>query len=225
MFRRTEQKIWSLVDDHLGFVYGCFCAFEVFMGDFLDGKRKSAESQSSTAVLLLHYRKIDELEGKADHARRKIIDAFLEGQLLPSTRKELLEITARMDKIANICQDIACKLVYENVDIPAEYRANLLEITRLTKEQYAMLKRALKILFDDFDRIIKDRSILDDIKKKESEIDTLEDDTTIAIFANEELDLAHKIQLKYFLDKLADISDLMEDIADQIQVIVVLRKV
>ena len=217
MFKKTGQKIWNLVDQHLGYVFECYCAFEKFMEDFLGGK-PACEMEDQ-------YHEIDKLEGAADDVRRRLIKAFLEGSLLPSTRKEILDIVGRMDKIANKCQDIACKLVHENVSIPQAYCANMLEITKITKEQYLMMKRALKILFDDYEQLIKNESILDDIMQKEYEVDKLEDATTIALYKDETLDLAEKNHLKYFLGHLADISDMLEDIADHIQIIVVLRKV
>jgi len=217
MFKKTGQTIWKLVDQHLNHVFECYCAFEEFMEEFMGGKPAGEMHEA--------YSKIDNLEGAADNARRNLINAFLEGKLLPSTRKEILDIVSRMDKVANKCQDIACKLVYENVSVPASYRENLLEITRITKEQYLLMKRALKVLFDDYDQLMKDGSILDDIMQKEYEVDKLEDATTIAIYKDDNLDLARKNHLKYFLGQLCDISDRLEDIADQIQIIVVLRKV
>jgi len=217
MFKKTEQRIWNLVDQHLGYVFECYCAFEKYMEEFLGGKPASE--------MATRYAEVDKFEGAADVARRNLINAFLEGKLLPSTRKELMDIVGRMDKVANKCQDIACKITYENVTIPQAYCANLLEITKITKEQYLLMKRALKILFDDYELLMKKDSVLDDIMAKEYEVDKIEDDTTIAIYKDESLGLAEKNYLKYFLGSLCDISDMLEDIADQIQIIVVLRKV
>ena len=217
MFKKTGQKIWKLVDQHLGYVFDCYCAFEAFMEELLGGK--------PAAELLEQSREIGRLEGLADVARRSLINAFLEGSLLPSTRKEILDIVGRMDKVANKCQNIAYRLVFENVAIPEPYRAGLLEITRITKEQYLTMKRALKILFDDYDQLMRPNSLLDDINRLERDVDRIEDAATIALFRDETLSLAEKTHLKYFLTALCDIADLLEDIADQIQIIVVLRKV
>ena len=218
MFKKTSQTTWNLVDQHMGFVFECYCAFEKFMEEFLASGKPAGE--------FMHlYDAVDKLEGDADVARRNIINAFLDGKLLPSTRKEILDIIARMDKIANKCQDVACKLSYQNVTLPQAYRAAFLEITKLTKEQYLMTKRALRILFDDYDRLMKDESILGDIMGKEHEVDRIEDATTMAIFRDETLDLTQRHYYKHFLTNLCDISDRLEDLADQIQVIVVLRKV
>ncbi|MCL2195295.1 MAG: DUF47 family protein [Oscillospiraceae bacterium] len=218
MFKKTSQTTWNLVDQHMRYVFECYCAFEKFMEEFLGGDKPAGE--------LMHlYEDVSKLEGDADVARRNIINAFLDGKLLPSTRKEILDIIARMDKIANKCQDIACKFVFQNVTMPAAYRANFLEITKITKEQYLLMKRALRILFDDYDRLIKDESILGDIMEKEHDVDTIEDATTLALFRDASLDLTQRHYYKHFLSQLCDISDKLEDLADQIQVIVVLRKV
>ena len=217
MFKKTGQKIWGLVDEHLGYVFESYCAFEKFMEDYLGG-RPASEMHGQ-------YQEVSRFEGLADAARRKLITAFLEGSLLPGTRKEILDIVGRMDKVANKCQDIACKLVYENVHVPRAYWASLSEITKITKEQYLLMKRALKILFDDYEPLMKSGSVLDDIMAKEHQVDKIEDAATVEIYSDGTLSLAEKNHLKYFLTQLADISDLLEDIADQIQIIVVLRKV
>ena len=218
MFKKTGKKIWDLVAQHLGYVFECYCAFEQFMQALLGEGRPVAE-------LSAEYERVDELEGLADKARRNLINAFLEGSLLPSTRKELMDITASMDRVANRCQNIACQLLYQNVCIPAQFRPGLLEITRITKEQYLVMKKTLKVLFDDYDQLIKDPSLLDAIKAKEGEVDRIEDNLTAAIFTDPSMGLAERHHLRYFLTRLCDISDLLEDIADQIQIIVVLRKV
>jgi len=215
---KTGKRIWELVDQHLGYVFECYCAFEKFMEELLAAGRPVSE-------LAEEYRRIDELEGLADKARRNLINAFLEGTLLPSTRKELMNITASMDKVANRCQNISCQMLYQNLSVPAQYRQCLLDITRITKEQYLAMKKALKVLFDDYDRLIKDPALLGAIKRKEGEVDRIEDAATIAIFSDPTLDLAQRHYIRHFLTRLCDISDLLEDIADQIQIIVVLRKV
>jgi len=218
MFKKTGKKIWDLVDQHLGFVFECYCAFEKFMEEFLAVGRPVSE-------LAGEYERIDQLEGLADKARRNLINAFLDGTLLPSTRKELMNIAASMDKVANKCQNIACQMLYQNLSVPVQHRQCLLDITRITKEQYLAMKKALKVLFDDYDQLIKDPLLLDIIKDKEGEIDKIEDAATIAIFSDPTLDLAQRHYVRHFLTRLCDISDLLEDIADQIQIIVVLRKV
>jgi len=215
---KTGKRIWELVDQHLGYVFECYCAFEKFMEELLAAGRPVSE-------LTEEYRRVDELEGLADKARRNLINAFMEGTLLPSTRKELMNITASMDKVANKCQDVSCQMLYQNVSIPAPYRQYLLDITRITKEQYLAMKKALKVLFDDYDQLIKDPALLGVIKRKEGDVDRLEDAATIAIFSDPALDLAQRHYVRHFLARLGDISDLLEDIADQIQIIVVLRKV
>ena len=85
MFKKTGPKVWNMVDQHLGYVFECYCAFEKFMEEFLDGKPASEMHEA--------YGEIDRLESAADDARRKLIHSFLkEGSLLPSTRKEILDV-------------------------------------------------------------------------------------------------------------------------------------
>lgn len=59
----------------------------------------------------------------------------------------------------------------------------------------------------------KDNSVLEELKTFENRVDEEELLLIRAIFAMD-IPLAEKIHMKYFVSKIADISDLIEDIAD-----------
>ncbi|MDP4153027.1 MAG: DUF47 family protein [Bacillota bacterium] len=215
MFKKGK-KVLELVDRHYNEVCECFNHFDTFLSLYLkNGKSEETVDQ---------YHKIDLLEHDADSTRREIVSDFLEGTLLAQTRKEILQIVESVDKIANKGQDIARQMLYENVKFPEFVESNVTEISRLTKEQISILTKVLDILFDDYDVLIRDNSLLHEIKVMESKVDTVELDAVKKLFESD-LDLAVKNHIKYFITKIADISDLVEDISDEIQVMVVFRRV
>ena len=167
---------------------------------------------------------ISMLEKEADVTRREIISAFLEGSLLAQTRKEILQIVESVDKIANKCQNLAIMMLIEKVEFPDFIKPKIKEIGRLTKEQVKTLTKTLNILFDDYDQLINAHSILEELNKLEGQIDEIEL-AAIKELYKADLKLEVKNQVKYFLSHIADISDLIEDISDNIQIMVVFRRV
>ena len=216
MFGRKARKIFDLVSQHYDYVFECFTIFENFFKEYLAGNKSDDYYEA--------HRKIGKIERLADDTRRELVKAFLEGSLLPSTRKELLQLVAMNDKIANHCQDITNQLVTENMRLPKILDEGLLEIIHITGRQFAVLSKALEMFFGNYEQLIKDSSLLREIEDLEHEVDVLESELIRDLFASE-MKLSEKRYGRYFISKIADLSDMIEDISDEIQIMVVLRKV
>ncbi|MDP4153026.1 MAG: TIGR00153 family protein [Bacillota bacterium] len=215
MFKKGK-KVIDLIDRHYNLVLGCFNSFVSFTESFF-----SSGASEKTMELC---NSVDMLEREADAARRGIVDSFLDGAMLSQTRREVLQIVEAVDKVANKCQGIAWHLIYEKVEFPDEIKPSISEILSITKEQLDKLTTALNTLFDDDDSLVGDSDVLHEIKKLESNVDEFEIRAIKTIFKSDR-QLALKNHLKEFISRIADISDIIEDISDEIQVIVVFRKV
>ena len=79
------------------------------------------------------------------------------------------------------------------------------------------------MLFSKMNALQKDSSILDEIRALETKIDVIEYRITESIFAND-TELAAKILFANIVESLCDISDIIEDIADKIQIMLIARK-
>jgi len=217
MPKRKGMHIWELVGKHFDYVMECFLIFETFVADFLAGKNFDVYNEE--------FHTICELEGAADRTRRELVDTFLEGALLPGTRSEILNIVSRTDKIANLCEDVSRQLVIEQVRLPEFLNNGLLEILTITKEQMDKLSSVLDKLFGNYEQLIYDKFILRDLDESESKVDKIEVELIKSVFASEELSLAEKTHCRFFISRIADISDMIEDISDEIQIMLVFRKV
>ena len=213
---KKGKKVLELVDRHFSEVSECFNQFERFIESFLN----SGVSEDTVDL----YHKIDLLEHDADATRREIVSNFLEGTLLAQTRKEILQLVESADKIANKLQDIARQLVYEKAEFPDWVKEDVIEIVKLTKEQIGKLLKILEFLFDDYDILIKDPTILQEIKDMEGKVDVVELRAIKKIY-DSDIQLSMKNYIKYFISKIADISDLIENISDAIQIMIVFRRV
>ena len=86
-----------------------------------------------------------------------------------------------------------------------------------------MLEKSISLLFAKFGDLLKDHSILDEIREYESRVDKIEERLYEQIYA-EDLDLANRMQMARFVELICDVSDIIEDIADKIQIMLITSK-
>jgi len=215
MFGKSARKVWDLVSKHHEYVFECFENFEsVFknhMSNNVDGVAEDAK-------------KVAECEEQARLKLREVVKAFLGGSFLPSTRKELLQIAKMNTTIARMCKKISNELVRGDFFLPKEAGDRMVEMISLTKQQLAALSKAQELLFSNFEQLIKDEETLQIIRDYEQEVDEIQEAIIVDIYKGD-MKFSEKWSIRYFANKIADFSDHIEEIADEIEIMVILRKV
>lgn len=209
------KKVLEMVDSHYEAVLNSFRYFAEFMAEYLENGAGNADGLCA---------KIDGEEKRADSIRRSIVTEFLSGGMLAQTRAELLRIVELADGVANKCQDLSRQILYEDVEFPGDLKGDIGEMVRLTQGQLDALSTAIEALFSNDEKLLKDSALLEEVKHYEELVDDKELCLIKAIF-HRDIPLAEKSHYKYFVSKIADISDLIEDIADAVQIMVVFRKI
>ena len=213
--KNKNNDIHGLIMDQLADVENTLVALEGFIA--------AATAEGATVEPLRALCKtVREKEHIADVSLRTMIEG-LDGPFLPSTRSDLISIATSCDKIANKCEDVAKLMVYQRFFFPTDCNASILEIVDITKKQFELLKSAVSQLFGKFNTLLKNHAILDDIRGLESQVDAVEETVYQQIFDMESLALSQKLQAVNFLDIICDISDVIENIADQIQIMLINR--
>lgn len=213
--KNKNNDIHTLIMDQLTDVENTLVALEGFMA--------AATAEGATVEPLRALCKtVREKEHIADVSLRTMIEG-LDGPFLPSTRSDLISIATSCDKIANKCEDVAKLMVYQRFFFPEPCNAPINEIIEITKKQFELLKNSVSQLFGKFNTLLKNHAILDDIRGLESQVDTIEEQVYEQIFEMDELALSQKLQAVNFLDIICDISDIIENVADQIQIMLINR--
>ena len=114
-------------------------------------------------------------------------------------------------------------MIQQRFRFPAEFTQDILQIIQISHNQFDILETSISQLFSQFGKLLKDHSILGQIHACESQVDDIERSLYDRTFSME-MDLAHQMQITYFIDLLCDIADTIEDIADIIQIMLVTRK-
>ena len=215
--KKSNEKASYLILKQIKDVESCLITFESFL-------RAATTEGTVPETLAALSDSVAQAENTADQSLRRMIDSLLKESYLPSTKEDLIAISSSCDKVANKCESVAKSVVYRGFLFPAEYAEDVMNILKITREQFQVLEESVRMLFEKFGALIKDHSILDRIRSLESQVDVIEEKLYRKIYATD-LDLAHKDQIALILENICDLSDIIENIADTIQIMLITRKV
>ena len=207
----VHEMIMSEIKD----VESCLIHFESFMH-----AATTPETVYETLMSLAEV--VRQAEDTADKSLRRMIDS-LNGNFLPSTREQIIEIASSCDRIANKGEKVANMVICQDFRFPAEFAEDLKKIMSITRSQFDVLKTSISRLFSDMGGLLKDHSILDEIRSLETDVDKIEMGIYKRIF-HMDVELAKKMQITQFVELVCDISDVTENIADKIQIMLITRK-
>ena len=214
IYNNKNPKLSKCFTDHQVDVVSCLEHFEEFLKALFSGAdRHKLQSIKVT---------VDNCEHAADEELRHVVD-LLSDFFLPTTRSNLIAIVQSTDSVANKAQSITRRITIEKAMLPACTHEDILKIVAITKVQLGILYQSVDLLLNNYKKIFKDRKILDDVRAEESKIDSLEQMLYERIFEMD-LPLYEKIYYRDFIANICNISDIIEDIADKIQIMLVERE-
>lgn len=215
MFRK-KSDVHTLIMEQIKDVEKCLFAFESFM-------EAATTPETNPEALIELVESVKDAEFVADKSLRAMIDSLSDGAYLPSTREDLISIGTSCDKVANKCETVAKMIVYQRFDFPEIFAQDVVDILTITKQQFELLEEAIGMMFQKMASLQKEPEILDKIRALETEVDHIEDKINTQIFQMN-LALAEKMQVASIVELLCDLSDIIEDIADKIQIMLIARK-
>jgi len=213
MFWRKHKEIEALVLEHLGHVDATLQAFSRSLDAYL---REGDVETADRYALETH-----QAEGRADDARRRIETQLLSGSLLPTSRRDILQIIEQVDRLANAAEEILDYLLLQRVEVPDEIMPQITEIGVQTSNAFDEVKMAVTSIFRNVDQALEHTKAIEQL---EGEVDHLERRATKRLFALD-IELARKLQISGFIQRLVRLSDRAEDLSDLIELIVAARRV
>ncbi|MFC1745909.1 DUF47 domain-containing protein, partial [Candidatus Riflebacteria bacterium] len=210
------------IQKHCDIVGECLKEFEKFVKDYL-----SLEKELKEKVLTVRGKykdgsfRVHELESEADDLRSQIFNLLNEGAFLPNVREDYAKIVKIVDKIANKAEGASDFIMLEAPYLPAKYHEPFLNILEHVTNGFSHIDNIVDLFYTDQDKIEEENLKVADL---ESESDRLEWDILKKVFMDKELDLAHKMHIRDLVQHVGAISNLIEDAADFIRIIVIRRK-
>ena len=131
---KKNRDVHELIMEQIKDVENCLVSFEGFM-------RAATTPESVPETLRNLSVGVGKAEAEADGSLRRMIDSLGGASYLPSTREDLISIGTSCDRVANKCEFVANVVVAQKFKFPAEYTDDLMEIVRITKEQFELLEK------------------------------------------------------------------------------------
>lgn len=209
---RREEEVISLMDQHLEKVGECLESMKKTVENYLKGDIDSAKANSL---------KTHNLEGEADGLRRRIIEEFYKGAFLPALREDLIGLALVVDKIADLAESACDFIMLTRPDIPEELKEDFRKITIDSLATFPPLREGKTNLFKDFSLSRKKTVEVHELERK---VDDEEWKLNRRIFASGLL-LSQKMLLREVVWHIAEISDVTEDAADVLEILIIKKQV
>ncbi len=200
--RNRGKGIRELVVGHLAEV-------EAAVGAMAKGVRAALEGRPWDEIeelAVLTHR----AESRADDLRRAAERELVRGAFLAGTRRSLLETVEALDRLANAAEAAMFFLSLQRVVLPELLHPLVRDALDTMEGQMAGVRAAVVGLLDGDPAAI---GHAEEVDRKESRVDELQRRAVARLFATD-LPLAEKILAREFVDKLVEVSDRAEDVAD-----------
>ena len=168
-----------------------------------------------------HSKQIKQIEHNADELRRHIENNLYSYNLIPDLRADVLELIENFDKVINKIDEVTYMFYAECPDIPEEYRSSFNDLVRLSADAAENMCKASRSFFRDIGAV---RDYSQKVYFVEHESDLCSRKMIENIFISDR-SLAEKIQLRQFIDGIAEIADEAEDFIDRLLIFTIKRDI
>lgn len=169
------------------------------------------------------FKRISLLESEADNLENEIKTDLYKYLLLPDTRADVLSLIKSLDNIIDATEAIAKELCIQKPLFPNCLKDNIIDLTKNSILSADSLLMATRAFFNEVHLVNAHTS---KTIFYEHEADILEDQINDAIFNSGVIDnLSEKLQLKFFINSIADISDEAEVISEKLTIFTIKREI
>jgi uncharacterized protein len=211
LFDRKEKEVSQLFLDHFARVSEALNHLRDLIVSYLQNNNNFKQSS-----LLIH-----QSEQEADKVKQAIEAKLYAGAFLPINRGDYIMLAEFIDRIANQAETTANLIVLTRPEIPEFLNNDLIELLDRGIASFDAFKAALVAMDMDIDQV-KDAIIR--VTDFETEADRIEWETIKKLFKSD-LDLCRKLHIRELVEDIAIISDLSEDAAERLGVMVVKRPI
>jgi len=207
-------KLEEEVKSYLYHVQRSALIFEEAIQDYLKGEIARFE---------VRLDEIGKLENEADRIRRTVKHKLYTHMLIPEARGDVWELLESLDKVIDVTKKMIENFSFEKPVIPDFIKEDFLNMSEYIGKTVEELVNAATAYFSNM-------NMVNDFSNKvlfyENEVDKLEDTIKKTVFSTDKLDtLSERIQLRYFAEKMALISDVAESVCEKLSVFVIKREI
>lgn len=208
MFKK-EKRVVGLILEHIDKTGECIEIATDAVKAYASGRLEEAAAAAD---------RVNTVETDADTLLRDIRELLYSGAYLPLIRRDIYRLMSAIDNAANKAEDCYDFVNYQKPRIADEYKTEIIAIVELTVGCFTEFRKALKAFFKPKGKLEKLREHTRRVSELESQIDDHERALTTQIF-DSSLSLGEKMHLRRLLSTIVRISDVIEDAADELELV------
>ncbi len=167
-----------------------------------------------------YIEQITRVEEDGDRLRREIEAKMTVHTLIPELREDVLSLIEQVDQVTNRYEESVYAFYVQQPDL-GELGEGILELAQRAVATAEEMVKAARAFFRDL------HAVRDHIKKVqffESEADKVATRIGRKLFSSD-MDLARKLHLSQFIERIDDVADTSEDICDELSILTIKRMV
>lgn len=205
IFTKTK-KIELQIEEFLDYVIQGGLIFRQGMKYYFEKRLDEFESR------LTELRKIEE---KADMLRRTIESKLYLRTLIPESRGDVLGLLESTDRVLNISADTLLEFSVEIPDIPESLHHYYMDLAESAVFCVENTVGGIRAYFRNIDAV---QDHVNKVQTYRKETNKIGEKLKRTIFRMDNLDLSHKIHLRYFSYHVEMIADEAEDVCDRLAI-------
>ena len=165
--------------------------------------------------------RVNAVESDADQLRRQIEKQLYSNTLIPDSRGDVLGLIETADQLLSQFEGSLWAFSIETPDISPEFKDDFKKLSSMVVKAVDELGLSARAFFrSPHDVPVYNHKVM----LYEKEADIIGTNLKKAIF-NSDLDLAHKLHLREFVEQIDSIADMAEDVADRLAIYAIKRLV
>jgi predicted phosphate transport protein (TIGR00153 family) len=207
---RKTRKLERQVDEYLDLVIRGALVFKEGMKCFLRGQLDQ---------FAVHMQELGSIESTADTLRRSIETQLYRDTLIPESRGDVLGLLESTDRVLNRTTETLSQFDVESPQLKESLKPLYLDLTDAAMSTVEHMVSAIRSYFREPDQV---RDYINKAMFYEKQTDMVSDRIKRDIFKLD-IDLSHKIHMRYFAYHIEAIADEAEDVCDRLAIATIKR--
>ena len=215
IFTNHAKELENYINKYLEVVSNANMVFERDSKNFIKGNLEEFKKSLD---------EISQLENKADDYQKEIKYKLYKYMLIPEARGDVLSLLENIDNIVDHFKKLLVQLSIEKPFIPKELKDDFFSLIDMVNKAVDVLIKCIRSYFQNISMV---NEYVNKVHFYEHEADKIEEKIKRKVFNNEtELkSFSKKVHLRYFVEKIAQISDRAETISERTSVAAIKRRI
>lgn len=214
IFSNHAQELQNDINKYLEVVSNSNMVFKRDSKNYVKGNTEAFEDALD---------EINKLENSADEFQKNIKYKLYKYMLIPEARGDVLSLLENIDNIVDHIKKLLVQFSIERPTIPEVIKDDLFRLIDMVSNSVDELVKCLRAYFTNISRV---NEYANKVHFYEHEADKLEESLKRIIFNDSSIEVfSKKTHLRYFIEKISEISDRAETISERTSVAAIKRRI